>query len=176
MLKDEWKILRQCSYYRGSEGPNIGDIEHCTFEDQEACMGEINSCRNPEALRQYLLDQGLGWKKMKGGDRCKRALRILGRLAGACLKWGMNRDRPFFRRIPYDIWDNLRLPSKLKMYFQRGPLWPGLWPRKVGWEHSVWWESPGEMSGRRKPQTWFFEKSCESLPSVSLTRVAAIFL
>jgi len=84
MLKGKWKILRQCSYYRDPEDTDIGGFEHCNLEDQKECMGEISACRNPEVLREHLLDQGLGWEKKKGRNRCKRALQILGRLASAC--------------------------------------------------------------------------------------------
>ena len=86
MLKGERKIPSQCSYYRGPEGLNSGGTEYCNLEDQEECMGEINSCQNPQALKKYLLTQGFGWKKIKGGGKCKRALQVLGRMASVCWK------------------------------------------------------------------------------------------
>ena len=43
MVKGEWKILRQCSYYRCPEDTGIVGTEPCTLEDQKEWMGEIYS-------------------------------------------------------------------------------------------------------------------------------------
>jgi hypothetical protein len=84
MLKGQWKILTKCSHYRDPKDCTVGGTEYCNLEDQEECMGEIRSCQNPEVLREYLLDEGLGWEKRKRRNRCKRTLQILSRLASAC--------------------------------------------------------------------------------------------
>ncbi len=81
MIKSGWKILKRCPHYKIPENPSVDSVGFCTLDDQIGCTGEIPSCMNPEVLREYVLERGLGWQRKKGKDRFKRALQGIGRLA-----------------------------------------------------------------------------------------------
>jgi len=86
MLKEIRKILKKCLHYRVPKNLDTGGIGYCDPEDQTECTREIQFCKNPEVLKEYLLERGLGWQKQKARNRFKGAQQAIGRLANACWK------------------------------------------------------------------------------------------
>ena len=84
MLKDGWINLKQCPHYRGPETLKEGDTGCCNLGSQTDCNGEVHFCENPEVLKQYLSERGLGWQKKKGKERFKKVLQAIVRLKNAC--------------------------------------------------------------------------------------------
>ena len=51
-----------CAFYRDSENPGTGKAR-CHFGTATRCTGDVKFCGNMEALRDYVVKNGLGWQK-----------------------------------------------------------------------------------------------------------------
>jgi hypothetical protein len=80
MPKKEQQILKQCPCHRDSEEPAGGETGYCSLDEEKQCSGEVQFCENPQALKEYLLDRGLGWQEKKRKNRFKQLLQIIDRL------------------------------------------------------------------------------------------------
>jgi hypothetical protein len=59
-------IMTQCPLIRGSKSLKLReDMQFCDLGSQRYCRGEIRLCRNPDALREFLIRVGLGWRPPK---------------------------------------------------------------------------------------------------------------
>lgn len=68
--KGKGRLLRQCLFYRDSVySAGDGDTGCCDLDPLTKCMGKIQFCKNPNALRQYLSERGLGWRERKKDER-----------------------------------------------------------------------------------------------------------
>jgi hypothetical protein len=85
MPKDGQQILKQCPCHRDSEEPERGGIGYCSLDEEMQCTGEVQFCENPQALKEYLLDRGLGWREKKRKNRLKKLLQIIDRLIKSTL-------------------------------------------------------------------------------------------
>jgi hypothetical protein len=62
-------ILKECHLYKGLRDYSAeGSADYCHRDFQTKCIGKIQFCRNPDALRKHLAKQGLGWEVKKSDD------------------------------------------------------------------------------------------------------------
>jgi hypothetical protein len=62
-------IITECSLYKGFRDPGTErDVGYCHHDFQTKCIGKIQFCGNPHALKGYLIKQGLGWEEKKRDD------------------------------------------------------------------------------------------------------------
>lgn len=87
MPKNDQQILKQCPCHRDSEEPKGRGIGYCSLEEEMECTGEVQFCENPQALKEYLLDRGLGWQEKKRKNGFKKLLQIIDRLIKATLSF-----------------------------------------------------------------------------------------
>ena len=62
-------ISKECLLYKDFQDPGTeGGAGFCHQGFQTKCIGKIRFCGNPDALKEHLDKQGLGWEKKKGDD------------------------------------------------------------------------------------------------------------
>ena len=70
MQKDKGSVKRNCQFFQDSGVPdNGGVIGCCKLEEQTKCFGDLQFCKNPEALREYFSERGLGWGERRRPER-----------------------------------------------------------------------------------------------------------
>jgi hypothetical protein len=87
--------------------------------------------------------------------------------------WEVSLESARIRRNTDDNWNRVYLQSKFEMYFQRGPLWPGLRQGQFGQQYSFSWKSPERMSGKEKPEACLLKEG--SSPASSVVSLILIF-
>ena len=85
MPKNDKHILTQCPYQRDSKKFDGGNGGYCSFHRETPCIGEVQFCKKPEALKEYLSDRGLGWQRKKRKNSLKKALQVIDRLIKSTL-------------------------------------------------------------------------------------------
>ena len=70
MQKNKGSVKRNCQFFQDSGVPdNGGVIGCCKLEEQTKCFGDLQFCKNPEALREYFSERGLGWGERRRPER-----------------------------------------------------------------------------------------------------------
>jgi len=62
----------ECLSFRNIENSrNPGTIGYCDLVKQTKCLGNVEFCKHPEALKKYLSERGLGWQSAKRAQGLK---------------------------------------------------------------------------------------------------------
>jgi diguanylate cyclase (GGDEF)-like protein len=78
--KDKGSVKRNCQFFQDSGVPDDGGaIGYCKLKEQTKCFGDLQFCKNPEALRKYFSEKGLGWRERKKPERPRLIGGVIGR-------------------------------------------------------------------------------------------------
>jgi diguanylate cyclase (GGDEF)-like protein len=70
MQEDKASAKRNCQFFQDSGVPDDGGtIGCCKLNEETICFGDLQFCKNPEALSKHFSQKGLGWRERRKPER-----------------------------------------------------------------------------------------------------------